>query len=97
MGYKRGVADVLVITTYASRLALPLRGSLTPPPDGRGVTVFACLSLPAVVAHLPHQSDIAGNIHLYLAVALIVIAAVHAAADSGEALAAVETRDQVVQ
>ena len=78
--WERLGAAIAHVSMYVLLLAVPVTGYLILTADGRGVDVFGWFSVPAVVAHLPHQSDIAGNIHLYLAVALIVIAAVHAAA-----------------
>lgn len=66
---------------YALLLAVPLTGYLILTADGRGVDVFGWFSVPALVGHLSHHAAlIAGKAHLYLAVALIAIAAMHAAA-----------------
>lgn len=66
---------------YALLLAVPVTGYLILSADGRGVDVFGWFTVPALVAHLSHHAaQIAGRAHLDLAVALIAIAAAHAAA-----------------
>ncbi len=79
--WERIGAAIAHVSMYALLLAVPLTGYLILTADGRGVDVFGWFSVPALVAHLPHHAaNIAGKAHLVLAVALIAIAAVHAAA-----------------
>ena len=74
-------AAVAHVSMYALLLAVPVTGYLILTADGRGVDVFGWFSVPALAAHLSHHAAlIAGKAHLYLAVALIAIAALHAAA-----------------
>ncbi len=54
-------------------------GYLISTADGRALDVFGWFRLPATV-HGPHQEDIAGDIHEWLANAILIIAAVHAVA-----------------
>lgn len=52
-------------------------GYLMSTADGRAVDVFGLFEVPATVTGIQNQEDIAGNIHYYLAVILIVLATMH--------------------
>ncbi len=55
-------------------------GYLISTEDGRGIDVFDWFTMPGAGALFSHQADIAGDIHLYSAVVLISLAALHAIA-----------------
>lgn len=55
-------------------------GYLMSTADGRGVEVFGLVEIPATITGLENQEDIAGNLHYYLAVTLIVLAGLHGVA-----------------
>jgi cytochrome b561 len=57
-----------------------LSGYLISTADGRGLEVFDWFSVPATLSGLDRQEDIAGEVHLYLAWTVIVLAALHALA-----------------
>ncbi|TCT19400.1 cytochrome b561-like protein [Thiobaca trueperi] len=55
-------------------------GYLISTADGRSLDVFGLFSVPAILTGLPDQADLAGEVHLVLAIALVTLAAVHALA-----------------
>jgi cytochrome b561 len=57
-----------------------LSGYLISTADGRPVDVFGIFTLPATLSGLPNQADTAGDLHLAMAIAVIVLAALHALA-----------------
>jgi cytochrome b561 len=65
---------------YALLFAIMISGYLISTADGRAIEVFGWFSVPATLSGIDGQEDIAGEVHLILAVTTIVIAAVHALA-----------------
>ncbi len=65
---------------YLLLFAIMLSGYLISTADGRAISVFGLLQVPASLSGLPQQADIAGKVHWYLALSLIVLAAIHALA-----------------
>lgn len=65
---------------YVLLFAVMLSGYLISTADGRPIDVFGLFSVPALVSDLPNQADIAGKLHLYLAITLVSLAALHALA-----------------
>lgn len=55
-------------------------GYLISTADGRAVDVLGLFGVPATIVGLPGQADIAVHLHLALAVALIMLAGIHALA-----------------
>ncbi len=55
-------------------------GYLISTADGRGVLVFDWFEIPALVTGMKGQEDLAGEVHYYLAVALVGVSATHALA-----------------
>ncbi|AFL72239.1 cytochrome b [Thiocystis violascens] len=55
-------------------------GYLISTADGRALDVFGLFSVPATLTGLPNQADLAGEVHLVLAIALVTLAAIHALA-----------------
>lgn len=72
-----GIAHALM---YVLLLAVMLSGYLISTADGRPIDVFGLFRVPALISDLPNQADIAGKVHLYLAITLVSLAAVHALA-----------------
>lgn len=72
-----GVAHVLL---YLLLAAVLLSGYLISTADGKGVDVFGWFKIPATVTGIENQEDIAGDVHLVLAITLVSLAAVHALA-----------------
>ncbi|WP_296807467.1 cytochrome b [Thiocapsa sp.] len=77
---ERIAAALTHVLLYVLLFAVMTAGYLISTADGRAVDVFGLFSVPATIAGLPGQADIAGDFHLALAIALIALAAVHAIA-----------------
>jgi len=65
---------------YAGLFAVMISGYLISTADGRAISVFGLFEIPATITSIEKQEDIAGLVHLWLAVALISTAAGHALA-----------------
>jgi cytochrome b561 len=65
---------------YALLLVTMISGYLISTADGRGISVFDWFEIPALITSIPQQEDIAGAVHWYTALALVIIAAGHALA-----------------
>ena len=65
---------------YLLLLAIMFSGYLISTADGRAVEVFGLFSIPATISGIEHQEDIAGEVHLVLAVTLIALVVMHASA-----------------
>ena len=48
--------------------------------NGRGISVFGWFEIPAVLYDLPNQASLAGEVHWYSAIALMLLAGGHALA-----------------
>lgn len=65
---------------YVGLFGVMISGYLISTADGRPISVFGWLEVPALVTAIPDQEDVAGLIHEYLAWALIIFSGVHALA-----------------
>ena len=65
---------------YLSLFAVMIAGYLISTAEGVGIPVFGWFEVPALVSGLPDQADVAGQIHLYLAWALVIFSGLHALA-----------------
>ncbi|MDX5378562.1 MAG: cytochrome b [Halomonas sp.] len=74
---ERVAAHVGHITLYLLMLSVMISGYLISTAKGRGIIVFDWFEVPAFISHLPDQASIAGDIHWYSAVALLLLAAGH--------------------
>lgn len=63
---------------YLLLIVIMLSGYLISTATGQGIDVFGWFSVPALVSGLPQQADRAGLVHYWLAVTLLVLAAIHA-------------------
>lgn len=68
------------VALYGLMLVVMTSGYLISTAEGRGVSVFGWFEVPAVISDLPNQATLAGNIHWYSALLLILLAAGHALA-----------------
>lgn len=68
------------VLLYILLLGVTLSGYLISTADGRAVEVFNWFELPATLHGLDGQEDIAGTVHLTLAITLISLAGLHALA-----------------
>ena len=65
---------------YGLMLVVMISGYLISTARGRGISVFDWFEVPAVISRLPNQESIAGEIHWYSALALMLLAGGHALA-----------------
>lgn len=68
------------IALYALMLVVLVSGYLISTADGKGIVIFDWFTVPAVISGLPNQASVAGEVHWYAALVLMVLAAGHAAA-----------------
>lgn len=73
-------AHLMHIALYILVICLMASGYLISTADGRGISVFEFFEIPALPALIENQEDIAGDIHWFLAWAVIGMAALHALA-----------------
>jgi cytochrome b561 len=76
--FERAAARVAHALLYALLFAVMAAGYLISTADGRPLEVFGLIAIPATLVRLPDQADLAGDIHLALAIAVIALAGVHA-------------------
>ncbi|MFA5626470.1 MAG: cytochrome b [Thiohalomonadaceae bacterium] len=76
---ERLAAKAVHLLLYLLLFAVMISGYLISTADGRAVEVFGLLSIPATLTSIPEQEDIAGAVHLYLAIGLIGLVVLHAA------------------
>jgi len=77
---ERKVATALHHLLYMLLIAIMLSGYLISTADGRSVTVFNSFQIPATIHGIEHQEDVAGVVHLWLAISLISLTVIHASA-----------------
>lgn len=77
---ERVAAAVTHVLFYVLLFAVMTAGYLISTADGRAIDVFGLFKVPATIAGLPGQADIAGDVHLALAIALIVLTVIHSLA-----------------
>ncbi len=65
---------------YLLVLLVTVSGYLISTADGRDLDVFGLVALPAFTTEIENQEDLAGELHLLLAWAVIGLAAIHSAA-----------------
>lgn len=78
--WERRAAGVVQVLLYVLLAAVMISGYLISTADGRAVDVFDWFSVPATVTGLDNQEDLAGDVHLALAIVLVSLALVHALA-----------------
>jgi cytochrome b561 len=78
--WERRLAALTHRLLYLLLIAVMLAGYLISTADGRDVDVFGLFSVPATLSGLENQEDIAGDVHLALAITLLSAAGLHALA-----------------
>ncbi|MCE8002414.1 cytochrome b [Billgrantia ethanolica] len=78
--FERTAAHLGHIALYVLMLTVLISGYLISTARGRGISVFDWFEVPALISRLPNQASIAGEIHWYSALALMLLAAGHAMA-----------------
>jgi len=77
---ERRLARIAHGLLYLLLFAVMIAGYLVSTADGRPVSVFGLFEVPATFSGLENQEDMAGDIHLALAVTLVSLAGLHALA-----------------
>lgn len=77
---ERRIAAVIHYSLYLLILTIMLSGYLISTADGHAIVVFNWLPIPATIYGIDMQEDIAGIVHLWLAVSLISLVVLHAMA-----------------
>ena len=62
---------------YALVALVAFTGYLISTADGRSVLVFNWFEVPATILSIPDQEDVAGDVHLFLAITLMGLAGLH--------------------
>jgi len=65
---------------YLGLFAVMISGYLISTADGRGISVFGWIEVPALITSIPDQEDLAGLVHEYLAWGLVIFSGLHALA-----------------
>lgn len=78
--YEVAAAKVAHAVMYVLLITIFITGYLISTSDGRGIEVFNWFTVPGAGELFPNQSDLAGEIHFYVAWAVILIAGLHALA-----------------
>ncbi len=78
--FERRAAAAAHVLMYVLLFGVMLSGYLISTADGRPIDVFGLFEVPAIISGLPGQADIAGKVHLYLAITLVSLAGIHALA-----------------
>jgi len=77
---ERRIAEATHYSLYILLLTIMLSGYLISTADGHAIVVFNWLAIPATIYGIDMQEDIAGIVHLWLAVSLISLVVLHAMA-----------------
>jgi cytochrome b561 len=77
---ERTASRIAHAALYLLLFAVISSGYLISTADGRSIDVFGLFRVPASITGLPNQADLAGQVHLVLAIALVSLAGVHALA-----------------
>jgi cytochrome b561 len=77
---ERQAAATAHLLLYVLLFAVMASGYLISTADGRAIDVFGLFQVPATITGLPQQADVAGSVHLVLAIALVSLSGIHALA-----------------
>lgn len=76
--FERTASEVVHGLLYLLLFAIMCSGYLISTADGRPIEVFGLFSLPATITSIPQQEDVAGLVHLVLAIVLMALVVLHA-------------------
>jgi len=76
---ERRAAHLVHGLLYLLLFAIMASGYLISTADGRAVEVFGLFSIPATITSIPRQEDVAGAVHLFLAITLMTLVLLHIA------------------
>ena len=77
--WERALAKLTHALIYWLLVLVPIAGYLISTADGRPVEVFGLFAVPATITAIPEQEDVAGIVHLGLAIALLALVGLHIA------------------
>jgi len=80
LSWEAGASRVVHRLFYGLMACLVCAGYLISTADGRPISVFGWFNVPATITSIPEQEDLAGEIHWYLALGILALAALHATA-----------------
>lgn len=75
--WERHLAHITHGLLYVGLFVVMISGYLISTADGRAISVFGIVEVPATVQGFPHQADIAGDIHWYGACSVMVLVLLH--------------------
>lgn len=75
--FERMGAKVGHLLLYVLLFIVTVSGFMISTADGSSISVFDWFSVPAVITDLPSQADIAGDIHWYSALSLVILSLGH--------------------
>lgn len=78
--WERWLAGRVHALLYLLLLLIVTSGYLISTAKGQGVSVFGWFEVPALISGLPDQADTAGTVHYWLAITVLILAALHALA-----------------
>ncbi len=78
--FEKTAAKLGHLLIYGLLFTTLISGYLISTADGRGIMVFDWFEIPATLTSIPQQEDIAGEVHWYAALSLMIVAAGHALA-----------------
>lgn len=78
--FEKFAAKATHLVFYAMTIAIPIAGYLISTADGRGVPFFGLFEIPAILPAEDGREEIAGVIHLWLAVTTMALVGLHIAA-----------------
>lgn len=78
--WEHSLSRLTHIALYVLLFGVMVSGYFISTADGRAVEVFGWFAIPATLSGIDGQEDIAGEVHLILAISLVVLAVLHAAA-----------------
>jgi len=74
---ERKAAEIVHRLLYILLFLIMLSGYLISTADGRAISVFGWFDMPATLSGIDKQEDIAGTVHLVLAISLIALVILH--------------------
>jgi len=78
--WERRAASVVQTLFYLLLFLIVISGYLIPTADGKSISLFNWLEVPATISGIEHQEDIAGEVHHLVTHIIMALAALHAAA-----------------
>ncbi|WP_258807970.1 cytochrome b [Pseudidiomarina sp. CB1] len=75
--YEVSAAKLGHVLLYGLLLVTMISGYLISTADGSGISVFDWFEVPALITGIPQQEELAGDVHWYTALSLVILAGVH--------------------